>query len=570
MVVRFNMNSASLCASILFLTWSLASGARTYCHPTNASCWPTADEFKNLVAQLNPDAPRICKYDEGQSPLPAAIPVYSPYNQPLYGLGAYGLKPAYETDQTQMKKEFCFAISGQERRAECLVSVRNNPLNKWDPAFTIFALNSSHIKTAMEFAAKHSLCINVAGTGHDFINRHSCPNGVMIRTTLMKGAAMNTKKDGIVFGAGTTCSEAEAYAASQGFVVSCGWAKTVGIAGWSLGGGHGPNAGWAGLGVDNIMEAEIITGRGDVIVANAQSNSDMFFALRGGGGSTWGVLASLTLRAHPLPSGGFTRVGRVIYGDMCDTGKAELANNIDAYLEWSSTLDKAYNGILFITPSQSTAAQCGGNWTMAFEYVFAGSFAESNATFQDIGKKLQGTLYQNSYMPFKNFHEAYEATPIEYIIPTAWSLPSSVSPGGVPSILVSQENVANGILAKQLKARLSDCVEIGVCSRQELYDDITGKSNSPRDSGVSISDGFRNARFHLVVGGWDAAKMKTYYDIGENSYFSESAFQMDGDSWKQRYWGKHYEKLLAVKNKYDPDSLFWCHHCVGDEEGKED
>ena len=194
---------------IFFLQLVVRVRAREYCQPSNASCWPTADDFDTLVTALDPGAPRACIYKAGESALPAAIPVYSPYNQPLYGLGAYGLKPAYKTDQTAIKQEFCFAISGQEKRPECLASVRNNPLNKWGAAFVVFALNASHVKAAVEFASKHQLCINVAGTGHDFINRHSCPNGVMIRTTLMKGAAMNKKKDAIVFGSGMTCSEAQ-------------------------------------------------------------------------------------------------------------------------------------------------------------------------------------------------------------------------------------------------------------------------------------------------------------------------------------------------------------------------
>jgi len=68
----------------------------------------------------------------------------------------------------------------------CKASVRNNPLEKWTPAFVVWPLTSKHIQTAVKFATNHNLCIMVAGTGHDFLNRHSCDNGVFIRTSLMK------------------------------------------------------------------------------------------------------------------------------------------------------------------------------------------------------------------------------------------------------------------------------------------------------------------------------------------------------------------------------------------------
>ena len=65
-----------------------------------------------------------------------------------------------------------------EKREFCLVGVRNNPLNEYNPAFIVFPKNSTQIAVAVRFANKHNLCIMVAGTGHDFLNRHSCNNGI--------------------------------------------------------------------------------------------------------------------------------------------------------------------------------------------------------------------------------------------------------------------------------------------------------------------------------------------------------------------------------------------------------
>jgi hypothetical protein len=88
-------------------------------------------------------------------------------------------------------------------------------------------------------------------------------------------------------------------------MIAEGWTHSVGVAGWSTGGGHGPFAGWAGLGVDNLLEVELVTANGTLVTANANSNSDLYWALRGGGGSNWGVMTRMTIRAHAIPAGGF-------------------------------------------------------------------------------------------------------------------------------------------------------------------------------------------------------------------------------------------------------------------------
>jgi hypothetical protein len=81
---------------------------------------------------------------------------------------------------------------------------------------------------------------------------------------------------------------------------------------------------------------------------------------------------------------------------------------------------------------------------------------------------------------------------------------------------------------------------------------------------VSITDDFRKALFHvLATGSITEDKFNTYYNIANSSYFGESAIEMPGDMFKTRYWGDHYDKMLAVKQKYDTDNFLWCRNCVG-------
>ena len=86
---------------------------------------------------------------------------------------------------------------------------------------------------------------------------------------------------------------------------------------------------------------------------------------------------------------------------------------------------------------------------------------------------------------------------------------------------------------------------------------------SPHATNVSISPAFRTALFHLVGGGPVDFLESHLYTLGPNSYMSESAYNMSG--WQARLWGSNYPSLLAIKQRYDPNNKFWCHHCVGSE-----
>ena len=85
---------------------------------------------------------------------------------------------------------------------------------------------------------------------------------------------------------------------------------------------------------------------------------------------------------------------------------------------------------------------------------------------------------------------------------------------------------------------------------------------------VSISPSFRSAFVHFIFTNRaiDAARAAAFYALGENSYMNEGAYEFEGATWKKRLWGDNYPGLLAVKRKYDPHGVFWCRHCIGDDE----
>ena len=221
----------------------------------------------------------------------------------------------------------------------------------------------------------------VAGTGHDFLSRHSCSDAIFIRTSLLKNIEWDindTKGFGhpegnVKFGAGIVFSEAHKSAADLDRFVSSGWASTVGVVGWAIGGGHGPFAPSKGLGVDNILAAEIVTANGSLITVNATGQySDLYWAIRGGGGSNWGIFTSITYRAHTIPDGGFTSFSGVWNGNFCKESGSLLDSLIDNYLSWTYNLDTTFGGLAIFLPirSEDQAATCGGTWLALVLYHY--------------------------------------------------------------------------------------------------------------------------------------------------------------------------------------------------------
>ncbi|KAI1032150.1 hypothetical protein LB505_013750 [Fusarium chuoi] len=109
-------------------------------------------------------------------------------------------------------------------------------------------------------------------------------------------------------GAGVQDGEMFEALAAQNALAVGGTSNDVGVVGWATGGGHGFATGKYGQGADNILEAEIVTPAGNVLIANQCQNQDLYWAIRGGGGGTFGVITKLTVKAYHAPTvviGGF-------------------------------------------------------------------------------------------------------------------------------------------------------------------------------------------------------------------------------------------------------------------------
>ena len=118
-----------------------------------------------------------------------------------------------------------------------------------------------------------------------------------------------------------------------------------------------------GLGVDNILEATIVLANATVVKANAKQNSDLFWALRGGGGSNWGIITSITIKAYQIPTGGLTVWVATWNGNYCNSSKT-LNTLVETYSSWALNQTSKMGGLAFFTPTYTgKPSDCFSTWS---------------------------------------------------------------------------------------------------------------------------------------------------------------------------------------------------------------
>ena len=180
--------------------------------------------------------------------------------------------------------------------------------------YAVAARNAQDIAAAVNFARENNLRLAVKGGGHSYQGTSNAPDSLLIWTRHMHDIEMHTAfvpqgcehtmqpQPAVTMGAGTIDIQAyEAVTTKGGRYVQGGGCLTVGLAGLVQGGGFGSLSKHYGSASGNLLEAEVVTADGQIRIANACTNSDLFWALKGGGGGSFGVVSKMTLRTHDLP-----------------------------------------------------------------------------------------------------------------------------------------------------------------------------------------------------------------------------------------------------------------------------
>jgi FAD/FMN-containing dehydrogenase len=177
------------------------------------------------------------------------------------------------------------------------------------PALIVRAATTDDVVRAVRFAASEGLAIAVRGGSHSVAGFSTCDDGIVIDLSDMNAVDVDITARRATAGGGATWASFDAATQAHGLATTGGLVSSTGLGGFTLGGGIGHLVRAHGLACDNLLRAEVVTADGAVTTASPESNEDLFWALRGGGGN-FGVVTSMELALHPV---GPTVLGGVIF-----------------------------------------------------------------------------------------------------------------------------------------------------------------------------------------------------------------------------------------------------------------
>jgi FAD/FMN-containing dehydrogenase len=177
-------------------------------------------------------------------------------------------------------------------------TVPNAMINR-RPALIARCSGAADVLACVRFAREHDLLVSVRGGGHSIAGKAVCDDGLMVDLSTMKGIGVDPARQTVRAQTGLKLGEFDRETQAFGLATTQGVVPTVGIAGLTLGGGWGHLHGKYGLAIDNVISADVVTADGRLLTANATENPDLFWGLRGGSGN-FGIVTSLEFRLHHL------------------------------------------------------------------------------------------------------------------------------------------------------------------------------------------------------------------------------------------------------------------------------
>ena len=360
----------------------------------------------------------------------------------------------------------------------------------------------------------------------------------------------------MTYGAGVQGWEAIEATKALGLVTVGGECSTVGVAGgYSQGGGHSALSTNFGLGADNILEMEVVTAEGCIVTASRTENEDLYWALSGGGGGTYGIVVSMTVKAHPDTSVG----GAALTFYSSTTTLDNFYDGIDAFHQLLPAMVDAGSMVVyyftdtFFSISPITVYGSNATATKAILAPFAAALDKLDVT------------YTSSYTTSATYYDHYNT----YFGPLPYGN-INVGIAQYGGRLISRDNVANNFPA--LSAAYRNITKAGTT----FIGVATNVSSSAITNGVSNSvlPAWRNALVHATLtlpwnftAPWSemiALQDEITYSIvpqleaatpNSGAYMNEANFRQIG--WKEDFFGSNYDTLLSIKNKYDPEHLFY-------------
>jgi FAD/FMN-containing dehydrogenase len=410
------------------------------------------------------------------------------------------------------------------------------------PAVIVQCSEANDVAPAISFARENGFEISIRGAGHNIAGNAVCDNGVMIDFSNMKTVSVDAEKRRAYVEPGATLGDFDKAVQAHGLATPVGINSTTGIAGLTLGGGFGWLTRKYGMTIDNLVAAEIVTAEGDKIRASENENTDLFWAIRGGGGN-FGVVTQFEFKLQPV--GPEIMAGLIVF--PIDQAKQILKQ----YREFVKSAPEELNVWVVLRkapPLPFLPVSVHGKEVIVLAIFYAGDMAE--------GEKLIN--------PLRSFGDAYGEHIGEQTY-TQWqqAFDPLLTPGArnywkSHNFTELSDGALDSIIKYAGKLPTPQCeIFIGL---------IDGASNRIPPDAMAYCH--RDAKFVMNVHGrWDEAAQDEKCISWARDFFKASApyasagvyvnfmTAEEGDRIAAAY-GSNYDRLIQIKKKYDPENIF--------------
>jgi FAD/FMN-containing dehydrogenase len=405
------------------------------------------------------------------------------------------------------------------------------------PALIARCAGAADVVRCIDFARVNDLIVAVRGGGHNVAGNAVCDGGLVIDLSRMKTLRVDPARRTARADAGVTWGEFDHETQAFGLATTGGQVSTTGISGLTLGGGWGWLARKYGLASDNLVSVDIVTADGKLRTANDTENTDLFWGVRGGGGN-FGVVTSLEYRLHPLGPvvGGFVFYPFAIAGEVLKRYR-ELTQKAPDEL--------AADAVLLTLPDGTKAAGIAA--------CYCGAVAE--------GERLLG--------PLKTFH-----TPlVDQMGPTSYRAVQTMLDASYPSGVQHywKSSFLQDINDKAIDIMIAHCTTPASPMCHALLEYQLGGAVGRIDR-AATAFAARDAQHAFVSLGlcadpndakrctqwarelWDAVQPFSTGGV----YVNYLGREVDEGAERVRaaYGAEKYQRLVALKEKYDPRNLF--------------
>ncbi|KZV43542.1 hypothetical protein F511_08030 [Dorcoceras hygrometricum] len=484
-------------------------------------------------------------------------------------------------------------------------------------AYAVAAESAADVVAAVDFARKHHLRLVVKGGGHSYQGTSDAPDSLLVWTRHMNQLSLHdafvpqgcaghvAPQTAVSVQAGAMWIDAyHAVTTQGGRYVQGGGCTTVGVAGLVQSGGFGSFSKRWGTAASNLLEAEVVTADGQVRIANACTNPELFWGLKGGGGGSLGVVTRLTLRTFELPKF-FGGASMAIKAANAEAFRALITQAMTFYREalfnphWGEQMAlrggdtlavsmvfqdltqkqaesvwapfvawvRAHPEYRFIQPVQITAVPARYFWDAEFFRKYAPQLIVSDnrpgaphdhfvwaGDSKQVGWFLHG--YQSAWLPAALLQTGRQARLTDALFDASqhWDLELHFNKG------------LAGAPADMITAARDTATHPQVLDAFALA--LIGAYGPPAFPGMQgVTPDLPKARREAAAVDAAMTHLRTVAP-GAGSYVSESDYFLR--DWQQGFWGGNYPRLAAAKRKYDPDGLFFVHHGVGSEDWSAD